>query len=436
MSTIKISALPTASGIDGAADYLPIVQSSVTNRINRNTFLGITGNPVGTSDSQALTNKTVTSPTISSPTLSGTIIGTYTLGGTPTFPAAVVTLTGSQALTNKTITAPTITGPTVTGTVAGSATYSTPTLTAPVIGDFSSATHNHTSTATGGTLSIIAGGASSVLKDQNSLALDIEGRASTTFAYFVESGCVWSTVSGLNGTMTSGVVWINGRRISISSVATKAFTASKDTYIDVDVTGTITYTANTTNAASPALAASSIRLAIVVAGASITSVNTGSTSATAPVVSNNTLTVSDSVGNLIYPTTPTPGVIAYRVSTSDFTTTGGPTDITGLDLTCIIPAGRRVVVSAHISNGSASVASNALALAVVDVTASSTTIGGGRGTTNASGDNTEAHAAVLYTPPASGAREFKAQLSRGTNAATVHTNGSTANPVYIMVELV
>src|SRR5262249_19012047 len=54
-----------------------------------------------------------TAPTISAPVLSGTVTGTYTLGGTPTFPAAVVTLTGSQTLTNKTLTSPTINAPTI-----------------------------------------------------------------------------------------------------------------------------------------------------------------------------------------------------------------------------------------------------------------------------------------------------------------------------------
>lgn len=58
---------------------------------------------VGRSTTDTLTNKTLTSPV-----LGGTITGTYTLGGTPTFPSSVVTLTGSQTLTNKTLTAPTI----------------------------------------------------------------------------------------------------------------------------------------------------------------------------------------------------------------------------------------------------------------------------------------------------------------------------------------
>lgn len=44
---------------------------------------------VAADTTQTLTNKTLTSPTISSPTLSGTVIGTYTLGGTPTLGASL-----------------------------------------------------------------------------------------------------------------------------------------------------------------------------------------------------------------------------------------------------------------------------------------------------------------------------------------------------------
>lgn len=79
-----------------------------------NFILGLSGNPVGDTDSQTLTNKTLTGPTISGPVLSGTVTGTYTLGGTPTFPASVVTLTGAQTLTNKILTSPTISSPTIT----------------------------------------------------------------------------------------------------------------------------------------------------------------------------------------------------------------------------------------------------------------------------------------------------------------------------------
>jgi hypothetical protein len=67
-----------------------------------------TGNIVGTTDSQALTNKDLSS-------------------GTNVFPTSLVTLTGSQTLTNKN-------------------------LTAPTIGDFTNANHNHQNAAGGGTL--------------------------------------------------------------------------------------------------------------------------------------------------------------------------------------------------------------------------------------------------------------------------------------------
>ncbi len=62
-----------------------------------------TGDVVGTSDTQTLTNKTLTAPV-----LSGTVTGTYTIGGTPTFPSTVVSTTGTQTLTNKTLTTPKI----------------------------------------------------------------------------------------------------------------------------------------------------------------------------------------------------------------------------------------------------------------------------------------------------------------------------------------
>lgn len=78
---------------------------------------------------ESLSNKT-----LASPVLSGTITGTYTIGGTPTFPATVVLTTATQTLTNKTLTAPiistisntgTLTLPTSTDTLVGRATTDT-----------------------------------------------------------------------------------------------------------------------------------------------------------------------------------------------------------------------------------------------------------------------------------------------------------------------
>ena len=110
------TALPVANSIDPVNDYVPIYTASATatQAINRNTYLNLSSQPVGLTDTQTLTNKTLTSPTISSPTLSGTTAGTFTLGGTITFPTSVVQLTSTQTLTNKTLTSPTINSPTIT----------------------------------------------------------------------------------------------------------------------------------------------------------------------------------------------------------------------------------------------------------------------------------------------------------------------------------
>jgi hypothetical protein len=90
---------------------------------------------------------------------------------------------------------------------------------------------------------------------------------------FVKAGTVvWSIVSGLNGAMTSGFIYFNGIRVPVSAVASNAFAANKDIYIDIDVNGNITYQAVANGATSPALTANSIRVAKVVTGATITSI--------------------------------------------------------------------------------------------------------------------------------------------------------------------
>lgn len=138
MATAKITALTslTSGQIDRAVDVIEIadVSASQSKKITPNAFMGISGLAVGDTDTQILTNKTLTTPAISSPVLSGTISGTYTLGGTPTFPAAVVTLTGSQIMTNKILTSPTINTATITNAtitadaIAGFTTSNTGTI--------------------------------------------------------------------------------------------------------------------------------------------------------------------------------------------------------------------------------------------------------------------------------------------------------------------
>jgi len=130
-----ITDLPVANSIDPTQDTFPIVNNGLdeTQQINRNVFLEITGDPLGTTDSQVVTNKTIgTTNTVtqldsaftlqdnSDPTkqaqfqLSGITAATTR---TFTFPDANATLVGAattQTLTNKTLTSPTITGGSIT----------------------------------------------------------------------------------------------------------------------------------------------------------------------------------------------------------------------------------------------------------------------------------------------------------------------------------
>lgn len=104
---------------------------------------------------------------------------------------------------------------------------------------------------------------------------------------FVASGGVIAISSGLIGTFSNIVYYIGGKRYKKSSVANKTYTATKDTYVDIDNAGNITYTEVANGAASPSLAANNIRLGKVVTGASITSI---------------TQYGNDSLFNSIYPT--------------------------------------------------------------------------------------------------------------------------------------
>lgn len=123
-----------AVAIDATNDYLLIEPSgnTVYKKINRNTLLGITGSPLGTSDTQNITNKTLDNT--NTVTLKDTLFtlqnaadtskqAKFQLSGittattrTYTLPNASSTLADiatAQTFTNKTLTSPTITGGTI-----------------------------------------------------------------------------------------------------------------------------------------------------------------------------------------------------------------------------------------------------------------------------------------------------------------------------------
>lgn len=130
--------------------------------------------------------------------------------------------------------------------------------------------------------------AGTISKDASfATALSPITRLKETTANFVQSGCTWSSVSGLQGTMAGGVLYINGIRVSFAGVVGYTFAASQDTYVDVDVNGTVYYVAVANNATTGmTLTANSVRVAKIVSGTStITVVNFG----------------ADPIGNIIYP---------------------------------------------------------------------------------------------------------------------------------------
>jgi len=93
---------------------------------------------------------------------------------------------------------------------------------------------------------------------------------------FVASGGIVTAVGGLQASFTAAVVYVNGLRYTVPLVTARTYTASKDTYVDVLISGgvaSIVYTEAANGGANPALAANSVRIArVVTSGAAVTSV--------------------------------------------------------------------------------------------------------------------------------------------------------------------
>lgn len=150
--TKAISDLTNMDGnatIDRSADFIEVSDSTgpTSYKATPNFILGISGDPVGTTDSQTLTNKTLTQPVITADDdeftlqdnadttkklnfqLSGITTSTTRTLTVPDVSDTIVTLGATQTLTNKTLTSPTI----------NTATISNPTLTVDTVSEHTSA---------------------------------------------------------------------------------------------------------------------------------------------------------------------------------------------------------------------------------------------------------------------------------------------------------
>lgn len=90
---------------------------------------------------------------------------------------------------------------------------------------------------------------------------------------FIASGGIIAISAGLIGTFSDIIYYISGKRYKKTTVANKTYTASKDTYVDINAAGTITYSEVANVAASPALAAGNVRIGkVVTSGAAIVAI--------------------------------------------------------------------------------------------------------------------------------------------------------------------
>ena len=269
----------------------------------------------------------------------------------------------------------------------------------------------------------------------------------TEFAYdFVASGLVWSGdayASTRAASMTAGVIYINGRRITISAVVARSFTASRDTYIDVldnaDGTGTLVYTEVTNNNTSPALAANSVRIGIIVTGASniaaVGSVNQGQENKVLPVVSSVYYMVQDGLGNLICPRDPNRKLVGMRYASGNFSTTstGNGAQITGLICPVKIPTLRKVkaaIFSDFLYNGTATSRAN---LMLWDGSIGGTQIAESHGVAANGSSAQNGYAEQVYTPTSTTPTLYGGLAANPSGTATAEHR--SVNPMYLKVEL-
>ena len=260
----------------------------------------------------------------------------------------------------------------------------------------------------------------------------------------VNSGMVWSGdsyASTRNASMTSGVMYINGRRLTATAVTSRTFTASKDTYIDAsdngDGTVLLTYTEVANNAASPALAANNVRIGIIVTGASnianAGSVNQGEEDKVLPIASSVPYAVTDSLGNLICPRDPSRKLLGYRQVDANKTTASlTPVQIVGLSVPVIVPLGRKIKISLWSWALYHSTAGMSARASVWDGAVGGTQVAQANGFQGGSG--TPICLAERTLTPTVASKTYNAGLVAG-GAGTATLEGNAVHPAFLKIEL-
>lgn len=109
--------------------------------------------------------------------------------------------------------------------------------------------------------------------------------------YVVSGLSLPTTSANLTGTLSSGQAYVVGQRV-VKGAQAHTYTASKDTYVDLDNLGVLHYSAVGNGAGAPSLTSNSIRLGFVTTGAS--------------AITSATTTGKDSLGNVMRNTIYTP----------------------------------------------------------------------------------------------------------------------------------
>jgi hypothetical protein len=264
------------------------------------------------------------------------------------------------------------------------------------------------------------------------------------FDFVVPGGAVLTSPSGLNWSLSAGAVYIGGVRYTVAT-ASGTLTASKDTYFDLLIpgSGTVATLVNTggnivaNNAASPALAANSVRLGIMVSGAAALTaggINQGLETALLPIASSTPYAVTDSLGNLICPHDPNRKTLGYREIRVTFSTSSSsPVQVTGLSCPVIVPAGRRVEVEVFIPEIVNAAAGTAVASLWDGTVGSGARLDYSSQSFGGTGFLTDPDVKAV-TSPASSTKTYNAGLSM-SSATSITIDATATGPAYIIVRL-